>query len=143
MSLLKPRPMTPARIAACRRNALKSTGPRTERGKIQSSLNALRTGSYSPTYLMLFRGFLEAPGVPVDEIAQILLTPEEARHPVFADRVEFLREVELEMASNLKRPYRRRKVLTRLGDSKLTRSGELIENNDSENTTSFQKLRTY
>ncbi|MGA3326428.1 MAG: hypothetical protein ABSF45_18305 [Terriglobia bacterium] len=109
MSLLKPRPMTPARIAACRRNALKSTGPRTERGKAQSSLNALRSGRYSPRYGVLWEAFLQAPGVPVEEMARILLTPEEAWHPVFAERVDLLREVEIEMASNLPRPYRKRK----------------------------------
>ena len=32
MSLLKPRIMTPARLAASRRNSQKSTGPRTARG---------------------------------------------------------------------------------------------------------------
>jgi hypothetical protein len=44
MSLLKPRIMTPARLAANRCNALKSTGPRTARGKAQSCLNRLKTG---------------------------------------------------------------------------------------------------
>jgi len=33
MALLKSRPMTPARLAANRRNARKSTGPRTAQGK--------------------------------------------------------------------------------------------------------------
>lgn len=36
--------LTPASLAARRANALKSTGPRTDRGKAWSSLNALRHG---------------------------------------------------------------------------------------------------
>jgi len=109
--------MTPARLAASRRNALKSTGPRTERGKIQSSLNNLRSGRYSPRYRVLWGAFLQAPGVSVDEIARILLTPEEARHPVFAERLDLLREVEILMASGLKRPYRKRNATTPGGQS--------------------------
>src|SRR5579875_3611700 len=49
---LKPRlcrspQLTPARLAACRANARKSTGPRTARGKARSSLNALKHGRYA------------------------------------------------------------------------------------------------
>jgi len=39
--------LTPARLAACRANARKSTGPRTVRGKARSSLNALKHGRYA------------------------------------------------------------------------------------------------
>ncbi len=39
--------LTPARLAACRANARKSTGPRTARGKARSSLNALKHGRYA------------------------------------------------------------------------------------------------
>ena len=44
MSLLKPRTITPALLAANRANGRKSKGPRTFRGKLRSSLNALRHG---------------------------------------------------------------------------------------------------
>jgi len=44
MSLLRSPKLTPAALAARRANSLKSTGPRTERGKAWSSLNALRHG---------------------------------------------------------------------------------------------------
>ena len=50
MSLRKPFAMTPARIAANRRNARKSTGPRTGRGKAQSRVNGLRDGGRSRFY---------------------------------------------------------------------------------------------
>jgi hypothetical protein len=39
--------LTPAALAARRANALKSTGPRTDRGKAWSCLNALRHGRRS------------------------------------------------------------------------------------------------
>jgi hypothetical protein len=39
---------TPAQIAANRRNAQKSTGPRSAEGKAASSRNALKTGLYCP-----------------------------------------------------------------------------------------------
>jgi hypothetical protein len=39
--------LTPARLAACRANARKSTGPRTARGKARSSLNALKHARYA------------------------------------------------------------------------------------------------
>jgi len=43
-SLLKPRTLSPRRIAANRQNAAKSTGPRTADGKHRSSLNASKHG---------------------------------------------------------------------------------------------------
>jgi len=49
---------TPALLAANRANALKSTGPRTGRGKARSRLNALRTGQY----VRDLRGHLETLG---------------------------------------------------------------------------------
>ncbi|MBM3759418.1 MAG: hypothetical protein FJW36_04140 [Acidobacteria bacterium] len=39
-------------IAANRRNALNSTGPRTRAGKLKTSLNALRHGMYSEKYIV-------------------------------------------------------------------------------------------
>ena len=47
VSLLKPRVMTPALLAANRANALKSTGPKTPAGKAASRLNALKQGRRS------------------------------------------------------------------------------------------------
>src|SRR5437879_3536660 len=44
-----PRPISPRKLAANRRNALRSTGPRTPEGKAASARNALRsTGPRSP-----------------------------------------------------------------------------------------------
>ena len=50
MPLRKPFTVSPARIEANRRNAQKSTGPRTARGKVQSRMNGLRDGGRSPLY---------------------------------------------------------------------------------------------
>ena len=44
MSLTRPRRLTPASLAARRANALKSTGPRTARGKARVGFNALKLG---------------------------------------------------------------------------------------------------
>jgi hypothetical protein len=50
MSLRKSPTLTPARIEANRRNAQKSTGPRTARGKAQVRFNALKTGVHLQPY---------------------------------------------------------------------------------------------
>jgi hypothetical protein len=47
MSLRRSPRLTPASLAARRANALKSTGPRTENGKAQATLNALKHGRYA------------------------------------------------------------------------------------------------
>jgi hypothetical protein len=47
MSLRKSPTMTPARLEANRRNAQKSTGPRTARGKAQSRMSGLKHGGRS------------------------------------------------------------------------------------------------
>jgi len=47
MSLTRPRSLTPAALAARRANALKSTGPRTVRGKARVGFNALKLGLHA------------------------------------------------------------------------------------------------
>jgi len=99
MSLLKPRLMTPARLAAHRRNARKSPGPRTARGKAPSRMNGLRSGWSSPSYRNLWRAMLEAPPCAVEETARAVLTPEQAAHPKFAELVDIFRRAEIEVAA--------------------------------------------
>jgi hypothetical protein len=120
--------MTPALLAACRRNAQKSTGPRTEWGKIQSSMNGLKNGSRSPAYQMLFPAFIESMGESTEEIAQRVLTPEERRHPVLAEHVLHLGALEIALAANFPRPYRKRKASANKGEPEIGRSGQHIEN---------------
>ena len=97
MSLRKSPTLTPALLAANRRNAKKSTGPRTARGKGQSRLNGLRSGGRSRLYQSVFMALLDAPPCQVARTAEAIVTPEMARHPLFADLVDrcVLNEIEV------------------------------------------------
>ena len=88
MSLRKSPTRTPAFLEAIRRNAQKSTGPWTPRGKAQSCLNRLKTGERSRVYRQLWDGLLHAPPCAVEPTAHTLLTREQAAHPVFAELVD-------------------------------------------------------
>ena len=87
MSLRKPPTMTPARIEANRRNARKSTGPRTERGKAQVRFNALKNGNHSRLYMDFRMSLLHLPPYAVLGPRKFL-TPEMARHQLFADALD-------------------------------------------------------
>ncbi|HXR37838.1 MAG TPA: hypothetical protein VN776_02030 [Terracidiphilus sp.] len=91
---LRKNPMTPARLQANRRNAQKSTGPRTARGKSQSRLNRLRSGGRSRLYGDLLKALVDAPPGRVFESARAILTPAQMAHPLFADLVETFCEAE-------------------------------------------------
>jgi hypothetical protein len=94
MSLRKSPTRTPAFLEAIRRNAQKSTGPWTVRGKAQSCLNRLKTGERSRVYRRLWWGLLHAPPCAVEQTAGALLTREQAAHPVFAELVDLSRWAE-------------------------------------------------
>jgi len=51
MPLVKPPTLTPAKLAACRANAQKSTGPRTPEGKRRIVFNSLKHGNRSRDFL--------------------------------------------------------------------------------------------
>ena len=87
MSLRKPPTLTPARLEANRRNARKSTGPRTSRGKAQVRFNALKNGRHSRHYQDFRMSLLFLPPCAVLG-SQQFLTPEEARHQLFAEALE-------------------------------------------------------
>jgi len=93
---------TPAWLEANRPNAPKSTGPRSTRGKAQSSLNALRTGARSRFYHDLWVTLLNAPPCAVERTAAEILTPEMALHPLFADTLEQFREAEIAVAEEFR-----------------------------------------
>jgi hypothetical protein len=129
MSLLKPRVITPARLAANRRSAQKSTGPRTARGKAQSRLNGLRHGSCSPAYRRFWVALLDAPpGYPVASTVCAMLTPQESCHPVYADLIDVHFEIEMEDRAYNQRVRRRRASQAR---RELERSLEHYENKGS------------
>ena len=138
MSLLKPRVVTPARRAANRRNAQKSTGPRTARGKAQSRLNGLRHGFCSPAYRQFRLALFEAsPGYPVANTVCAMLTPQESCHPVYADLIDVHFEMEMEDRAYNQRVRRRRASQARR-DPK--RSLEHIENKRSIENKNPAKL---
>jgi len=87
MSLRKPPTMTPARLEANRRNARKSTGPRTARGKAQVRFNALKNGNHSRLYKDFRMNLLFLPPYAVFGPRKFL-TPEMARHQLFADALD-------------------------------------------------------
>ena len=87
MSLRKSPTLTPARLKANRRNAQRSTGPRTARGKAQVRFNALKNGNHSRLYLGFRMSLLYLPPCAVLGPRQFL-TPEMARHQLFAEALE-------------------------------------------------------
>ena len=95
MSLRKSPTMTPARLEANRRNAQKSTGPRTARGKAQTRMNGLKNGRRSSVHRGLIIALLNAGPAAIEAAAQSVLSPEQARHPIFAQAVEIARDAEI------------------------------------------------
>ena len=141
MSLQKPRVMTPARLEANRRNALKSTGPRTARGKAQSRLNGLRYGFCSPAYRQFWLALFEAPpGYPAAKTVCSMLTPEEYYHPVYAQLAEVHFEMEMEDQA-YSRQLRRQREKEAWRDRE--RSQETIENNGSGENKDTAKLTSH
>lgn len=83
MSLRKSPTLTPALLAANRRNAGKSTGPRTAQGKAWSRLNGFRYGQRSHHFMGFINALLDAPPGMVNVVAQRLLAEDYAAHPMF------------------------------------------------------------
>jgi hypothetical protein len=96
MGLRKSPTVTPASLEARRRNAKKSTGPRTARGKAQSRLNALRTGEHSRLRRDLWMALLIAPPGAVARWARTMVTPQMAWNPLFRELAETIIQAERE-----------------------------------------------
>ena len=90
MSLRKPPSLTPAFLAANRRNARRSTGPRTAKGKAQSRLNGLKTGVNSPQFKQLLENAVSTPLGAACQAALATLTCEQATHSVFARELDVM-----------------------------------------------------
>jgi len=100
VSLVRSARMTPARILANRRNAQKSTGPRTEQGKAHSRMNRLRTGNRSPLLQDFILTWLNAPPELVNRVGAPA-----CGHPLFAERLEMFRQAEAEVAEQFDRQF--------------------------------------
>jgi len=85
MPLRKPYGSAFARLAANRRKVRKSTSPRSARGRVQSRLNRLWDGSRSRFFQDLRWMFMDGPPAAVAGTARTTMTPELAKHPLFAE----------------------------------------------------------
>ena len=95
MSLRKSPTLTPALLAACRRNARKSTGPRTAQGKANTRMNALREAGRSRLFREFAQALFYAPPGGVQWAVRELLTPDLARLGYFAKHAELMMEADL------------------------------------------------
>ena len=97
MSLRKSPTLTPALLASNRRNAKKSTGPRTARGKAIARLNRFRHGNRSPEYVNFFKAMLDAPLGEVGKVAQTLLLSKQVIHPRFIEIAQAAVQADIEI----------------------------------------------
>ena len=102
MSLRKSPTLTPALLAASRRNAQKSSGPRTPRGKAWSCRNHLRTGGDSPEYKILLHPLMNAPPGRMGGVAGALLRAQEVRHPLVVQSAEVAVQAEVELRQEVR-----------------------------------------
>ncbi len=101
MSLRKCPTLTPALLASNRRNAKKSTGPRTARGKAWSRLNRFQHGMRSPEYINFFKALHDAPLGKVGMMADALLSSPQVIHPLFTHIADAFVEADIEMCKEL------------------------------------------
>lgn len=99
MSLRKSPTLTPALLASNRRNAKKSTGPRTARGKAWSRLNRLKGGGRWREYIDFLWALNTAPPGRVELTAQALLMSKHAHHPWFLEAAELSVQAEIEICT--------------------------------------------
>ena len=85
-----PRRTSKAQVEANRRNATKSTGPRSAAGKRQSSLNAMTHGAYGRAQAAIPRGVLIEDEWEVEQYIEAIvksLGPRDAQELVIAQRI--------------------------------------------------------
>ena len=105
MSLRKSPARTPALVAANRRNARKSTGPKTARGKAWSRLNHLQDGGHSREYRRFYDALLDAPPGRMAETAEALLSSKPIIHPLFTELAELAIEAEIQVCADVRWMY--------------------------------------
>jgi hypothetical protein len=101
MSLRKSPTLTPALLASNRRNAKKSTGPRTARGKAWVRLNRFRHGMRSPEYVNYLKALFDAPPGQVGVTAQALLSSKQVHHPLFMEIAQMSVQAEVDICKRL------------------------------------------
>jgi hypothetical protein len=106
MSLRKSLTLTPALLAANRRNARKSTGPRTTRGKAQARLKGLGRGPRSRFYYDFMMLLMETPPDELHKTVQTILTPEEADSSLFKGLIRTIQQADFELVMDLRKAYR-------------------------------------
>jgi hypothetical protein len=104
MSLRKSPTRTPALLEANRRNARKSTGPRTAQGKAQTRMNAWRNGDRSRLRRDLWVRLLSAPLGRVEEWAKALMTPEMNLSPHLREVAEIIIEADRPTGRHVREP---------------------------------------
>ncbi len=102
MSLRKSPTRTVAFLEANRRNAQKSTGPRTAQGKAWTRFNSLRDGFRSRECLEFMKALYDAPPGRVGPTALALLEAGHNRHPMFREVAEMSLKVEIEICDELR-----------------------------------------
>ena len=89
--------MTQARLEANRRNAKRSTGPRTVAGKAWSRMNGLRHGNRSPEFLNVVYALSCANPGAILRVGDSCLTSAQRKHPAYCKLVEVFTEAEIGM----------------------------------------------
>ena len=128
MSLRKSPTLTPALIAANRRNAQKSTGPRTARGKAWSRLNRLKDGWKSPDFRNFVDALVNAEPCQVDATAALLLHAQEVVHPRYREWAELCIETEVAICRELRMEHFIRENGKKKNSFSPVRSRKVIEN---------------
>ncbi len=103
MSLRKPPTRTAAFLAANRRNAQKSTGPKTARGKAWTRFNSLHTGVRSSELINFHKALLDAPACRVEATATAILRSRQNHHPLFLEAAEDHLQVEIDLCNEGRR----------------------------------------
>ena len=130
MSLRKSPTLTPALLAANRRNAKKSTGPRTARGKAWSRLNSLRDGGYSRDHLNFLMALLDAPTEMVEATALALLEVQTVNHRLFLDLANRAVQIESELIQEAL--LRRAERENEKNDFRGSEAGRLLKTKDND-----------
>ena len=99
MLLRKPPTITRALVEANRRNATRSTGPKSAAGKARARLNSLRHARRSKEYFSFVNALIMAPPYAVLRAPKSFLTPAQADHQAFVNFFHACWEAEMQMAN--------------------------------------------